>query len=71
MAHTLPSTTTTSLLELAWREFKTAKQVEAMARRAEDRGLRKANGLYQEAARHHAEALRLQTQVFDRAEVAA
>lgn len=71
MAHHTTRTTNLPPLELAWREFEKGMQVEAMARRAEARGLTKANGLYQEAARHHAEALRLQAQVFDAAEVAA
>lgn len=71
MAH-LPTNRRTQIspLERAWRELETAIQVEGMARRAEARGLNKANGLYHEAARHHAEALRLQSQFFDQSEAA-
>lgn len=71
MAHHTRTTTDVPPLELAWREFETALQVEGMAARAEARGLTKARGLYQEAARHHAEALRLQAEALALTEVAA
>lgn len=47
-------------LELAWQEFVKAINTERMARRVADRRSSKARGLYQQASRHLAEAIRLQ-----------